>query len=216
MVLRKLMGIFAVTLIVCGASFATAGIPDLEESTASAATAGTLSLFCLPNGAGSVFADAYVKGGSGGSPVSADATITLTLRDGGTFAIANFPREDLWLQWVDQSNMVVCTGGTIADANTDAAGTTQWGAGLRLGGYAESLVQVRVNGDALTSSAGIALHVNSADVNFSGAVDLADVGSFATDYANPAVPYRSDFASDGVMNVADVGKMALGVGAACP
>ena len=89
------MGIFAVTLIVCGASFATAGIPDLEESTAAAATSGTLSLFCLPNGAGSAFADAYVKGGSGGATVAADATITLTLRDGGGFVIANFPAEDL-------------------------------------------------------------------------------------------------------------------------
>jgi hypothetical protein len=210
------MGIFAVTLIVCGASFATAGIPDLEESTASAATGGTLSLFCLPNGGGSVFADAYVKGGSGGATVGADATITLTLRDGGTFVIADFPAEDLWLQWTDQSTMIVCSGGTIADFNTDAAGQTTWAAGLRLGGYAEVLAQVRVNGDALTSSAGIPLHVNSADVNFSGAVDLADVGTFATDYANPTVQYRSDFANDGVMNVADVGKMALGVGASCP
>lgn len=210
------MGIFAVTLIVCGASIATAGIPDLEESTATAATTGTLSLFCLPNGGGSVFADAYVKGGSGGATVGADATITLTLRDGGTFPVEDFPAEDLWLQWVDQSTMIVCSGGTIADANTDAAGQTEWAAGLRLGGNAEVLAQVRVNGDALTSAAGIALHVNSADVNFDGVVNLADVGAFSGDFANPSVQYRSDFANDQVMNVADVGKMALGVGASCP
>lgn len=216
MVLRKLMGIFAVTLIVCGASFATAGIPDLEESEAAAATTGTLSLFCLPNGGGSVFSDAYVKGGSGGSTVAADATITLTLRDGGGIAISDYPAEDMWLQWVDGATMVVCTGGTIADFNTNELGVTSWNAGLNLGGYSESLVQVMINGDALTSAAGIALAVNSADVNFSGVVDLADVGTFASDYANPTVQYRSDFANDGVMNVADVGKMALGVGAACP
>jgi hypothetical protein len=210
------MGIFAVTLIVCGASFAVAGIPDLEESTASAATGGTLSLFCLPNGGGSVFGDAYVKGGSGGATVGADATITLFLRDGGTFAIADFPREDLWLQWTDETTLIVCTGGTIADADTDAAGSTEWAAGLRVGGFAENLVQVRVNGDALTSSAGVALHVNSADVNYDGVVNLADVGTFSSDFANPVVQYRSDFANDGVMNVADVGKMALGVGASCP
>ncbi len=210
------MGIFAVTLIVCGASFATAGIPDLEESTADAATAGTLSLFCLPNGAGSVFSDAYVKGGSGGSTVAADATVTLTLRDGGGFVIPNFPAEDMWLQWTDEATLVVCAGGTIADFDTDASGVTSWNAGLNLGGFAEALVQVRINGDALTSSAGIALHVNSADVNFDGVVNLADVGTFSSDFANPTVQYRSDFANDGVMNVADVGKMALGVGASCP
>lgn len=210
------MGIFAVTLIVCGASLATAGIPDLEESTASAATGGTLSLFCLPNGAGSAFADAYVKGGSGGATVAADATITLTLRDGGSFVIADFPAEDLWLQWVDEATLNVCSGGTIADANTDEFGVTTWENGVNLGGYAEALVQVRVNGDALTSSAGVALHVNSADVNFDGVVNLADVGTFSSDFANPVVQYRSDFANDGIMNVADVGKMALGVGAGCP
>jgi hypothetical protein len=211
------MGIFAVTLIVCGASFATAGIPDLEESTASAATGGTLSLFCLPNGGGSVFADAYVKGGSGGATVNANATITLTLRDGGSFIIGDFSREDIWLQWTVETTMIVCVGGTIADADTDPiTGQTEWANGLRLGGYAEALVQVRINGDALTSSAGIALHVNSADVNYDGVVNLADVGNFSSDYSNPVVQYRSDFANDGVMNVADVGKMALGVGASCP
>jgi len=216
MVLRKLMGIFAVTLIVCGASAAFAGVVDLENSTASAATGGTLSLFCLPNGAGSAFADAYVKGGAGGSTVAADATITLTLRDGGGFIISDFPAEDLWLQWTDESTLIVCTGGTIADGNTDEFGQTQWVNGLNLGGSAEVLVQVRVNGDALTSDAGIALHVNSADINADGVVNLADVGLFSSDYANPSVQYRSDFANDGVMNVADVGKMASGVGAACP
>ena len=210
------MGIFAVTLIVCGASLATAGIPDLEESTASAATGGTLSLFCLPNGAGSAFADAYVKGGSGGATVAADATITLTLRDGGTFVIADFPAEDLWLQWVAETTLIVCSGGTVADNDTDEFGVTTWEDGINVGGFVEALVQVRVNGDALTSSAGVALHVNSADVNFDGVVNLADVGTFSSDFANPVVQYRSDFANDQVMNVADVGKMALGVGAGCP
>jgi hypothetical protein len=215
MVLRKFMGIFAVTLLVCGASIATAGIPDLFESEAAAATGGTLSLFCLPNGGGSAFADAYVKDAA--TVTNADATITLTLRDGGGVAIDNFPREDLWLQWIDESKMHVCSGGTIANANTDAAGVTVWANALVLGGYSETLVQVMVNGDALTSSAGIALSANSADLNFSGKVDLADVGIFAADFIAPVKPYRSDFASGGgALNVADVGKMALGVGAECP
>ena len=210
------MGIFAATLIVCGAAVATAGIVDLEESTADAATTGTLSLFCLPNGAGSAFAEAYVKGGSGGATVGADATITLTLRDSGGFVIANYSAEDLWLQWTVEVDLYVCVGGTIADGDTDAAGQTEWAQPLGLGGHAEVLVQVRINGDALTSSGGIALHVNSADITSDGVVNLADVGQFSSDYANPTVQYRSDFANDGVMNVADVGKMALGVGASCP
>ena len=209
------MGIFAVTLIVCGASFATAGIPDLIESTASAATGGTLSLFCLPTGGGSAFAEAYVKDGTGSATIGADATITLTLRDGGGFVIPNFPGEDLWLQWTSETTLHVCPGGTSADFNTDVDGVTTWETGLGLGGNAEVLVQVRVNGDALIGS-DIALHVNSADINFDGFVNIADVGAFAGDFVISPAPYRSDFASDTVMNVADVGKMALGVGASCP
>jgi hypothetical protein len=207
------MGIFAVTLIVCGASLATAGIPDLEESEAAAATTGSLSLFCLPNGTGSAFAEAYVKGAS--TPTVADATITLTLLDGGGFPVADYPAEDMWLQWVNQTTMFLCGGAAIADFNTDELGVTGWVNPLALGGFSESLVQVMINGDALTSSAGIPLSINSADVNFDGLVNVADVQNFAADYANPVVAYRSDFANDGVLNVADVGKLASGVGQNC-
>jgi hypothetical protein len=219
------MGIFAVTLIVCGASFATAGIPDLEESTADAVDSalGTLSLFCLPNGAGSEFTDAYVKGGTGGptsTPIGADATIELFLRDGGGVAINDYPAANMTLEWdiACSAGLYVCVGGTISDQDTVAPnGYTLWQDGLLLGGHAECNVKVLINGAALTSSGGIALHVNSADENADGVVNLADVGIFAADYAvtYPA-PYKSDFVADGVMNVADVGKMAQGVGASCP
>ena len=209
------MGILTVTLIVCGASIATAGIPDLFESEAAAATGGTLSLFCLPNGGGNAFADAYVKDAA--TVTVADATITLTLRDGGGVAIDNFPAEDMWLQWLSESTMHVCSGGTISDGDTGPDGVTEWANALVLGGYAETLVQVMISGDALTSSLGIPLSANSADLNFSGKVDLADVGIFAADFIAPVKTYRSDFASGGGdLNVADVGKMALGVGAECP
>ncbi|MBU8870785.1 MAG: hypothetical protein KOO60_07975 [Gemmatimonadales bacterium] len=220
MVLRKLVGIFAVTLIVCGASFATAGVPDLEESTATAADAGiTFSLFCLPDAGGSAFGDAYLKGGTGGAgsvAVGADATITLTLLDGGAVAVSDFSFEDMWLQWVDESNLHVCEGGTVADGNTDDAGVTTWENGMNLGGNAECLAQVMINGAALTSDLGIPLHVNSADVDIDGDVDLLDVVQFSGDFVLTPAPYRSDFVSDGLMKVTDVSKMAVGVGASCP
>jgi hypothetical protein len=209
------MGIFAATLIVCGASLATAGIPDLEESTAAAATTGEeLSLFCLPNGLGDTFDFAWSVPASPSTPVQADATITLTLEDGGGFAIPNFPAEDLWLQWEDESALLKCTGGTIADFDTDALGQTTWNAALLVGGYANALLKVRVNGDPLVGS-DIALSVNSADIDADNDVDIADVGLFATDFS-AGVQYRSDFVTDKVLNIADVGKLATGLGASCP
>ena len=216
MFLRKHAGVLMVALIVCGASIATAGIPDLFESEATIATGGTLSLFCLPNAGGNVFADAFVKDGTGSATISADATITLTVRDGGGVVIPNVSAADLWLQWVDETGMVICADGTIADDDTDAGGVTTWEDAMEVGGSAECLVQVTINGDPLTSSAGFALHVNSGDISADGVVNLTDVGYFAGDFTLSPAPYRSDFASDTVMNLSDVGMMALGVGASCP
>ena len=194
---------------------ALAGV-GVDEHTAEIATTGPLSLFCIPDGNGHALADAYVKGGSGGFTVSADATITLTMRNGNYEPIPYYPAEDIWLRWTDESQFFVCDGGTIPDSDTDIDGNTRWLAALRLGGHSESLVQVVVGGTALTTSSGFALSVNSPDINADGRVDLIDVGAFCRDFADPWTPYRSDFASDGVMNVADVGKMVRGVGAACP
>lgn len=187
----------------------------LPESTAEIATDGALSLFCQPDGNGSPFPEAYVKNGSGGMTVAADATITLTLRDWYSDPVANFPAEDLWLEWSDAQTLHVCQAGTIADAPTDAYGMTAWTHPLQLGGYSESKVLVSINGSILTSNSGFALSVNSPDINFDGIVNLADVGLFAADFASLPVSYRSDLANDGVLNVADVGKLAIGLAAQC-
>lgn len=218
MVLRKLVGVFTITLILCGASIAAAGIVDLQESTAAAATAGSLSLFCLPSGLGSPFADGYVYGGTGGAGsvvVAADCTVTLTLRDTDGVAIPNFPFEDVWMEWADETNLFVCVGGTTCDANSDEFGVTTWDNGLQIGGWSDSLASVMVNGDALTSGT-IPLSINSADLNVDGIVNLVDVGRFSTAFSAAVVDYAADFACDGRMLVSDVSKMAQGVGAGCP
>lgn len=214
------MGIFVCTLIVGAASLAMAGIPDLEESTAAAATGGTLSLFNLPNAGGDDFTNAYIYDGVGGVPTIVNGTVTLNLRDGGGAAIANFPAEDMIIMPVDVSTMIICAGGTIADADTDEFGVTEWQNPMNVGGYHMGLIQVLISGDALTSAAGIPFYMNSADIDFNGTVNLQDVGLFAADFlifANTGVAaYKSDFVSDDALNVADVGKLAVGVGASCP
>jgi hypothetical protein len=205
------MGIFACALIIGAASFATAGVPDLGLSTATTyAGPGTPVMFNLPNGGGVSFTNASLVGQTG-----IDATINLTLLDGGMVPVVNFPFEDLWLESLD-GGMKYCTGGTVADANTDALGQTTWTVPVLAGGASQAVTLVMVNGAALTSNAGLALSHNSADINGDGKVNLTDVPLFAGDVFGGLHPFRSDFQYDGLVNLSDVVKLAQGVGAECP
>jgi hypothetical protein len=205
MVLRKLVGIFAITLMVGAASFASAGVPDLDLSTAATGAGGPFVMFNIPNGGGSAFTDA-----AGG-----DATITLTLLDGAGVAIANFPFEDAWIESAD-GGMVACTGGATSDANTNASGVTNWVTPLQAGGSSEALTVVMISGAALTSSAGVAVSHNSADINGDGNVNLTDVPLFAGDFYGGVYAFRSDFSYDGLVNLSDVVRLAQALGASCP
>ena len=211
MVLRKLVGICMITLMVSAASLATAGVPDPALSTAVRTYVGpeTAVMFNIPNGGGNAFTAASILGGT------VDATITLTLLDGGGFAIANYPFEDCWIESAD-SGLSACTGGSTADFNTNAAGVTAWVTPLAAGGSSEALTVVMVAGSALSSGAGLAISHNSADINGDGSVNLTDVPLFAGDFYGGADPFRSDFAYDGLVNLSDVVKLAQALGASCP
>ena len=204
------MGLFACALVLGVASFASAGVPDLEETTAGLAYTGTetLSLFNLPNGAGKAFTASFLPGGA-----ETDGTINLTLRDGFGDPIPNFAAQDMWIASAD-NGMVPCGGTAGADFNTNAAGETSWANPIFAGGYSQALCIVYINGDALTSNGGLALSFNSADISGDGVVNLTDAGFFSgylggTDYAG-------DFNNDSVVNVSDAGFMANSLGASCP
>lgn len=209
--LRKLSSLFACALVLGMASFATAGVPDLEETTAGLAYTGTetLSLFNLPNGAGKAFTEAFLPAGGG----ETDGTINLTLRDGFGDPIANFPAEDMWISSADDG-MVPCGGTAGANFNTNAAGETSWNQPIFAGGNSEALCIVYINGDALTSNGGLALSFNSADISGDGVVNLTDAGFFSGYLGG--TNYAGDFNNDGVVNVSDAGFMANSLGASCP
>lgn len=215
MVLRKLTGVFSIALVIGAASFAVAGVPDLENSTAStAAPAGqTPVLYNLPNGLGATFAQARTVG------AGVDATITLTVLDGGGVAVANFSANDMWLEKevvAGTGNFIACTGGTTADVNTNASGVTTWAAPLRAGGWSTSKTIVVINGAALTSNTGLILRHNSADINGDGNANLSDIPLFAADFSGGSNAFRSDLQYDGLVNLSDVPRLAAGVGAVCP
>lgn len=209
MVLRKILGVFAITLLVGAASFATAGVPDLDLTTASMAYTGAESavLLNIPNGGGSAFNAARIATGT------VDATVTLTLLDGLGAPIANFPAEDMWLESND-GGMYMCTGGTSADFNTNASGVTQWVTPLLAGGSSEAGASVMISGAALNSGT-LALNFNSPDISGDGVVNLSDVPLFVGDLS-ATVGFRSDFFFDGAVNLSDVAFMVQGLGAVCP
>jgi hypothetical protein len=204
MVLRKLMGIFAITLIVCAASLATAGVPDVTKCSATSGHAGFAVLMNVPNGNGNPFTAA--------GPGITDATISVVVNDGTPVAIANYPFEDIWLESVD-GGMIACTGGATADASTDAAGMTQFQTPLQAGGWSMANARVVINGNAIPGT--VSLGFNSPDIDGSGAVNLTDVQLFAGDFFG-AYSFRSDLFYDSVVNLSDLPLLAAAIGAACP
>lgn len=169
----------------------------------------TLTLMVRPDGGGRSFDEAFLPWGE-----TADATITLELRNANWDPIPNFPREDMWLVSYDDG-LVSCVGGTIADADTDAFGITHWQNPLFGGGYSEALTIVLVNGAPPESTNGVHLSYNSPDINGDLVVNLTDVALFAVDFFG-AYNFRSDLFRDGIINLQDLGTFAQAYGTVCP
>lgn len=166
-------------------------------------------LYNLPNGGGSRFDEAQLEDGT-----LVDATLTVTLADGSGQPIANFPAEDIWLASLINGELVPCVGGVVADVDTDASGATFFQDPLMAGGYTESPCQVLINGGSWGLPP-LPLFFNSGDINGDLYVNLQDVGLFTSVFYGP-YHFKGDFFRDGTLNIADVGRMALGIGAACP
>lgn len=215
--LRKLMGLLVCTLFVCAATAAVADVPDLELSQASfdaGAPGVQVVLFNLPNATGNPFTAA--RGVDG---MDYDATIQLLLRNANNDPIGSFPAEDMWILPTPDAagNFFACTNGTVADADTDAAGRTQWQNPLNAGGFtdgAADVTQVYISGAALVGP-GLDVQYNSADITGDGNVNLSDIGLFSQDFYG-TYNFRSDFVFDGTLNLSDIGLLAQGNGASCP
>lgn len=191
--------------------FAAYGDHWMDESYAEIAYEGseTISLLTVPNGTGNQFNEVRQADGT-----IVNATITLYLLDFYYQPVPDFPLEDIWLQTTDDG-MVMCSGNTNPDYDTDANGETTWVNPLHAGGYSTGLIQVVVNGSPLTSSPGFNLNTNSPDINGDLVVNLSDLGLLANDLSS-GYAYRSDFYYDGILNLSDIGKFATSVGAECP
>jgi len=217
--MKKVIQIILVMGILVLATAASASIPDFwgvwnwEYSD-------PVHLMVLPSGGGPSFAEASFIGGV---PVDATIHVQLWLQDGWNPAgpLANFPAEDLWLH---SPGLVSCPSGASADADTDSEGWFSFSLPPRMGGWADSssepaALQIIISGDVLRDENGdpieVLMVVNSPDINGDLNVNLADVGMFCSNFFGQ-YSFRSDFHWDGVLNLADVGRLASGVGSQCP
>jgi len=209
MLRRFLLGIMVVSL----ASLAWAGVPDLSMSTAtSPAHPAGASVWCLPDGNGVGFDEAFAFGGA-----YVDATITLTLVDTNGAPIFLYPFEDLWLQ-TSGGGLTYCPGGTVADGSTDINGQTTWTNPINGGGYSlGETVQVYVAGSPLAGP-GLNITFNSADINGDLFVNQSDAVYFTQalndNFANHP-KYASDFNNDDDITLSDVVRMTAGLGTHC-
>jgi hypothetical protein len=169
----------------------------------------SVALYVIPDGSGATFYQARLPDGS-----QVDARIHVVLMDGMNNPIANYPYEDIWLDSPD-ADLALCSGGSTADGDTVSEGHTSWFNPVRAGGYSQDRTFVVVNGMALACCGGIDLHFNSPDLNGDLAVNLADVVTFAGDFYG-IYHFRSDLSYDGVINLADVSRLAQAVGKSCP
>lgn len=196
----------------CTSATGQVTIPDIQVRiwTESAAD---VSLVVLPDGTGTRFDQAQTLGGG-----TTDATLYLELLDSET-PVVNFPAEDLWLE-ARLGGLVVCTGGTVADRDTDANGITLWAAALQAGGTADPSIgdglAVFLMGDPYSGPDLDRFTLVSPDLNGDRWVNVADIPYFASDFSSGLAPRRSDFLWDGVMNLSDVGRFAAAMGSICP
>ena len=169
----------------------------------------TLTLFNLPDGMGSSFSQAHLPNGS-----LVDATLRVQLLDAHYDPVASFPAEDMWLEAAD-GGLAPCVAGTVADFETDSDGWTVWAAPMQAGGFSTAGCRLYINGMTPELWSDLDLQFNSCDINGDGIVNLQDLQPFATSFFGE-YSFETDFFYDGVLNLMDVGLMAMAMGGSCP
>jgi hypothetical protein len=143
------------------------------------------------------------------------ATVEVYLDQGcGDSPIVGYPFQDIWLDDAGDGGVTLCQGGSVADANTNIEGRTTISGSLFAGGSTAAGMLVYIAGFALVSSP-LDIQVASPDINGDLRVDLQDIAEFAGAFFGVYDP-RADFDFNGVLNLGDIGILALENGAVCP
>jgi hypothetical protein len=222
------MGIFAITLIVCSASLATAGIPDATQCDSQRVEGGVKAILLVTPAAAPdrSFDTAVAIGNPFPAPqVLINATIMVTVNDGTGTPVVNYPFEDIWLECPANGNppgdtdvhvgLVPCIGGATADFATDVDGMTEFNNPPFAGGQSWGPTRVVINGNGLSNTVDVSY--NSPDLDGDGLVNLIDLQAFTADYFDTGVyHYRADLFYDEVVNLIDLPELSKYYNDSCP
>ena len=164
-------------------------------------------VFNAVDGSGDAFNEAHLPDGT-----VVDATLTVTITDCMGYPLANYPAGSLWLQPLGEDH-IYCIAGGHPDFDTDENGVTQWSQPLLAGGFSNEGCEFWVGGERVLD-AHLNLNFISADIGGDGSVNLWDVSLFSTIYYGE-YHFSGDLHPDGVINLADIGKLVSGMGAEC-
>ena len=194
------------------AAGASAGIPNTDNSYASADNCGR---FTIAPGGG----ETLIEGAN-------DYTIHVTVNDINNDPVTTLLDTDLWLD--APGFMAPCAGNfSQADSGTDATGTTQF-TGTIYGGVVGDAgdgldcnaaeLSVYALGIILNGGAPVCVAIDSPDLNGDLAVTVADFGKFAADFnCTISCDPCHDYNEDGSTSVADFGIFAAYFNASiCP
>lgn len=194
---KRLLSLAVAGAMVLGlAGVASAGIPDETQSTATSAGGVVL----------------ITPASTGGAIADAGATITVTVLDAGGFPVANYPFQDIYVDDPGNGSIVLCQGGSVADADTDNNGVTTI-SGIIGGGGQNQTTQVYINGTPLAGTP-LAVGFNSPDIVADLSVDISDFSSFGLDFGTTA--FQSDLVYDNSVDIADFSVFGLSFGQTCP
>lgn len=201
MAMRNIISLALAAVCVLGLAVgASAGIPDTNNSYASAANCGRFTI--APSGGENLGDEGY--------------TISVTVLDINGDAVTTLAATDLWL---DHPNLASCAGTySQADAGTDGAGQTQF-SGTIYGGVTGDAgngvncdntdVYVYALGIVLNGNNPVCVSFDSVDLNGDLACTVADFGKFAADFnCTSGCDPCHDYNESGNTTVADFGIFA--------
>lgn len=224
MLRRNIMGLVVCLVTLGFVSMCFAGVPDLTNSTAASASSVVASVFTRPDGQGNSINACKIIG----STTPADATITLHVFDVFNAPIFLYPFEDMWLESA-AGGLILCNGGSVADASTDINGDTTFSGPLYAGGgsaydpgVSTEQCIIMIDGYPLAGG-GVDVIFNSADLDGNLIVGTQDAVVFTPLYAgltadplNPGYDYTVDYYFDHAINLQDVVLFAGSLNTQCP
>ena len=217
MLRRNIVGLVICIATLGIATLGFAGVPELDNCSATTAAGEQVNVFVIPDGQGFLMTEARAATTLPQDVV--DATITVTLLDAGMNPVFAYPFEDMWLE-TSLSGLAACPNGTIADASTDINGQSTFTGPFYAGGHSDmvggEMTQVVISGAALPALNNLDILFNSADMDGNGLVDLTDVSLFSTAYLGASYDFAADFFFDSALNLSDLVLFSGAVNIGCP